>query len=60
MRDDAQSEALLPHSAATSVPTDAELELGILDALAKGLDGVAEVARESARRAAIVAGGQRR
>ena len=40
--DDGASGALPPRSAAASEPTDAELERGILDALAKGLDGVAK------------------
>jgi hypothetical protein len=41
-RDDAGSEGPLPRSAAASEPSDAEFERGILDALAKGLDGVAK------------------
>jgi hypothetical protein len=39
--EDAGSRGVLPRSAAASDPSDAELERGILDALAKGLDGVA-------------------
>jgi hypothetical protein len=42
LRDVSQSDAAPPRSAAVSEPTDAELERGILDALAKGLDGVAK------------------
>jgi len=39
---DAERDALLPRPAAASEPTDAEIERGILDALARGLDGVAK------------------
>src|SRR5580698_6990385 len=41
-RDDAGSYAMPPRSAAAIEPSDAEIERGILDALAKGLDGVAQ------------------
>src|SRR5580704_989460 len=41
-----QEEPMLPHPAAASEPTDAELERGILDALARGLDGVARALSE--------------
>jgi len=34
--------ASLPRSAAVSEPSDADIERGILDALARGLDGVAK------------------
>jgi hypothetical protein len=40
-RDSAGVGGVLPRSAATSEPTDVDLERGILEALARGLDGVA-------------------
>jgi hypothetical protein len=41
-RDGGDPQGPPPRPAAASEPTDAELERGILDALAKGLDGVAK------------------
>jgi hypothetical protein len=40
--DSAQSDSVQPRFAAVAEPTDGELEWGILDALMKGLDGVAK------------------
>jgi hypothetical protein len=41
-RGDAELSAVLPRNAAAKEPSDDDLERGILDALARGLDGVAK------------------